>query len=91
LSRLINPHTGEPMSSTIEAEHRTMWVFDPEDDITNAELALVVRMLMQAIGVSLIKPAFEALPDPIKKHFSTVEFLVDGDGQMHPLPEVKNG
>ena len=67
---IINPHTGEPMSSPTTP---SVYLFDPQSDITTEELAYVVREAFSAMGMAITDVALEEVPDDIKRHFVGVD------------------
>lgn len=82
---LISPN-GRPLPST---DKQTVYVFDPTDEIDILHLAFVVRTWMQAMGASITPEAFKDMPEPIKVHFSKLEYIMDADGNAMVLPPAK--
>ena len=47
------------------------YIWEPEPDITVYELAVALGILIAALHNN-VEPALEALPDEVRRHFTTV-------------------
>lgn len=62
---IINPHTGQPMSTPNEETIPDVYVLAPETAMTNAE----ITDLLLVMGLVLPEPAYERLDPTTKTHF----------------------
>ncbi len=68
---------GTPLSSENEVPSEqivpTLYLFDPMSDINAVELAYMVRILTQHIGIGLTPKALSDMPEEMRRHFTSFD------------------